>query len=201
MPIIAAIMGGGIAYAGSKKAGEAATKASQAAVDEERRQFDLQWEASQPSRDALARMGRILSGEEEIDITSLPGYQDRLQQGLDVVTTAQNARGGRFGGRALKELSRYGQNFAASERGNYLNRLAGLAGLRGDPSAPGISNAIMAGGAGQANAIMSGAQGINAAIQGGFANYNAQQAQQRIMNLLGGSSGAGASGAGIGAGL
>lgn len=211
------IIGGNLAAGGAEKAAQIQTEAAeeaarlqaeaaQKALEEQQRQFDIQqgyterqWEAGAPSRNALARLGRIMSGEEEFDVTQLPGYQERFGQGLEAVTRAQAAGpGGRFGGRALKELTRYGQQFAGGERENYLNRLATMAGLRGEPVGPAMPNTagtIMAGAGGQAQAIMqggaAGAQGVlgstqatNQAIQSGIGNYLAYQQQQNLMNMM-----------------
>lgn len=199
MPIFAAIISGGLAYAGSQQAGSQAAAGTQAATDEARRQFDLQWEASAPSRNALARMGRIMSGEEDLDVTALPGYQERLQEGLRATQMAQaGAPGGRFGGRALKELTRYGSTFAGNERSNYLNRLASLAGMRGDPSGANIPALMQAGGQQQAGITMAGAQGINQAIQGGMSNWMAQQNYNRMMASMNPQAGPQMPGAGVG---
>lgn len=69
-----------------------------------------------------------------------PGYQFRMGEGQRAVEAGAAARGGVLGGRALKELTRYGQGFASNEynnafnrfetdRTNRFNRLASLAGV------------------------------------------------------------------------
>jgi hypothetical protein len=44
-----------------------------------------------------------------------PGYQFRFEEGQKAVGRRASARGGRSGGRALKELTRYGQDYASTE--------------------------------------------------------------------------------------
>lgn len=62
-----------------------------------------------------------------------PGYQFRLDEGNKAIAAAASARGGNDSGRAMKELTRYGQDYASNEYNNAYNRqysrLAGLAGI------------------------------------------------------------------------
>lgn len=58
-----------------------------------------------------------------------PGYQFRLQQGEEGIERSQAARGGRFGGAALKELERFRQGLASQEFNNFTNRRAQETGL------------------------------------------------------------------------
>lgn len=51
-----------------------------------------------------------------------PGYQFRLQQGEQSINRANAARGGRAGGRAMKELSQFSQGLASQEFGNAFQR-------------------------------------------------------------------------------
>lgn len=57
-----------------------------------------------------------------------PGYQFRVDQGMDAINQTAAARGMRMGGNTLKALADYNQGQASQEYGNYYNRLAGLAG-------------------------------------------------------------------------
>lgn len=56
-----------------------------------------------------------------------PGYQFRLDEGNKAINAAMSARGNAGGGAALKELARYGQNFASNEYQNAWNRTNALA--------------------------------------------------------------------------
>lgn len=51
-----------------------------------------------------------------------PGYQFRLDQGMNALRNQQAAAGGRFGGAAGKALEDYAQQSASQEFGNYANR-------------------------------------------------------------------------------
>lgn len=56
-----------------------------------------------------------------------PGYDFRLQEGNKAIDAALASRGMGNSGAALKELSRYGQNFASNEYNNSWNRTNQLA--------------------------------------------------------------------------
>jgi hypothetical protein len=58
-----------------------------------------------------------------------PGYTFRLGEGQKAIEYSQAARGGLFSGAAVKELGNYNQGMASEEYGNYINQLAGLAGM------------------------------------------------------------------------
>lgn len=116
-----------------------------------------------------------------------PGYQFRLQQGLDLARRQSNVGGGLVGGNVMKGLEDYAQQSASqeflnafnrsqTEKTNIYNRLASLAGL-GQASqqqtadlaaktagnignyAIGAGNAAAAGTVGAANALSGGIQG------------------------------------------
>lgn len=74
------------------------------------------------------RLGDLYSGGLAAGFQTDPGYQFRLQQGLNAIEHSAAARGGRAGGDTLKALQEYGQNFASNEYNNYANRQIGLAG-------------------------------------------------------------------------
>jgi hypothetical protein len=58
-----------------------------------------------------------------------PGYQFRLQQGLDAISKSAAAKGTLLNAGTGKALSRYGQDYAAGEYGNVFNRMLGLGGF------------------------------------------------------------------------
>ena len=73
---------------------------------------------------------RDISAEERADLfEASPDYQFRLQEGQRALEASQAARGGLLSGRALIESQALGQNIAASEYQNYMNRLQALAGM------------------------------------------------------------------------
>jgi hypothetical protein len=96
---------------------------------------------------ALGKMRELLGiagpGSTATPTSSLmadPGYQFRLKTGMDQRTAALNARGMRNSPAAVKELERYGQDYASNEYGNTVNRLSTAAGL-GQAGASTIANA------------------------------------------------------------
>lgn len=56
-----------------------------------------------------------------------PGYQFRLNQGIDAIDQSAASRGGLYSGRTLKALNDYGQGMASQEYGNWMDLLKGLA--------------------------------------------------------------------------
>jgi hypothetical protein len=89
-----------------------------------------------------------------------PGYEFRRKSGEDAIRNMQAARGGRFGGAAMKELVDYNQNMASQEFGNYVNRANSEYGARAGSDAQALSAtsqaANMAYGAGQGAAGLYG---------------------------------------------
>lgn len=94
-----------------------------------------------------------------------PGYEFRRKAGEDAIRNMQAARGGRFGGAAMKELVGYNQDMASQEFGNYMNRANSEFGARTSSDAQALNAtsqaANMAYGAGQGAAGLYG----NAAAQ------------------------------------
>lgn len=110
------------------------------------------------------------------DFQADPGYQFRMQQGLQALQGSAAARGGLLSGAALKGIEQYGQGLASQEYGNAFNRfqeqgtnrfnrLASLAGL------------------GQQATQFTGAQGAQAAGQAG--NYLTQGANAQAAGIIG----------------
>ena len=196
------------AVAGSEASRRGASQQANAANNataEQRRQFDLLYGDQQPFREAGQNAVRELAGLSGYNpapsaemVMAEPGYQFGLDQGRNAIQGTAAARGGLYSGNALKELTRYGGDYAttrygqANDRaqqafGNRWNRLASLAGL-GQTSVQQTGNAgmnfgNMAGsnmmGAGNAQAA-SGMQQANiwgnAANQlGGYMAWNQRQ--------------------------
>jgi hypothetical protein len=57
-----------------------------------------------------------------------PGYQVRMTEGLKALENSAAARGNLLSGNTLKDITRFGQDYASNEFGNAYNRLAGLSG-------------------------------------------------------------------------
>ena len=152
--------------------------------------YEFTTNAQAPSPQASA--GGINSGEFNrkftlADFQKDPGYDFRLNQGLDAVQGSRAARGSMLSGSTLKALSDYGSNYASSEYGKAydrfnndnatrFNRLATIAGIgqtatnnvgtAGANAANNISGNLI----GAGNAAAAGQVGTANAITGGLSN-------------------------------
>ena len=119
------------------------------------------------------------TGGTEWSWQTTPGYDFRMQQGLDAIDASAAARGGLYSGAAMQDAMKFGQDYGSAEFGNVFNMLGGL-------SANGMNAANMSGAASQnaANGVSNalGAQG-NAAAAGAVGQANAWN--QGIGNALG----------------
>ena len=110
-----------------------------------------------------------------------PGYNFRLAEGEKGIARAQSSRKDRFSGRQMKELLRYGQDYASSEFAPFVDRLFRLGGYgssavgtsanAGLNTANQIATANARTGNAQAAGTIGAAQSWNNAIQGGLSNY------------------------------
>ena len=79
-------------------------------------------------------------------ITTIPAYQFRLNQGLDAINRNAAAKGYLGSGNRLMELMRYGQDYGSQEFDREIARLSGLSGATtGSPAAAGQLQAQYAG--------------------------------------------------------
>jgi hypothetical protein len=142
-----ALLGGALSSAAGSSAARRQERAANNATAEQRRQFDLMYGDQAPFRDAGQNAVRELAGLSGYNPTpsaemvmAEPGYQFGLDQGRNAIQGTAAARGGLYSGNALRELTRYGGDYAttrfnqANDRaqqqfGNRWNRLASLAGL------------------------------------------------------------------------
>ena len=109
--------------------------------------------------------------------TESPGYQFRLNQGLNAVQKSAAARGLLGSGGTMKALNDYAQGQASSEFENYANRLAAMAGIGqtstnqtgvlGANTANQIGQNQLYSGQAQASSYINGANSANAAISNG----------------------------------
>lgn len=119
--------------------------ATQSAIDEQRRQFDINQENQKPYLDAgKVALGK-LANENDIPFDASkvqldPGYQFGLTEGQKAIDRKTAAAGGRISGAALKAAAQYGTDYATTgyntaynrqnqARTDRLNRLAALAGI------------------------------------------------------------------------
>jgi len=159
-----------------KKASDAQSKASGAAIAEQRRQFDLTRGDLAPymltGYDALNRLGQASAGDMSGFFAS-PDYNFRRTEGTRGINNSFAARGGALSGNALRALSDFNSGLASQEYGNWWNRQAGRAGIGqtatnaagqlGAATAGNIGNALLAQGDARASGINAiGNAGINA---------------------------------------
>lgn len=119
------------------------------------------------------------------ELRKTPGYQFRYDTGLGAVGSNQAARSGTLGGRALKELTQYGQGFGSNEYQNEVARLSGLAGI-GQNAATSLGNISVGQGSALAGLAMQGAKtdadyygDLNSVTQSSLGNYLAYQQRQK----------------------
>lgn len=123
--------------------------------------------------------------------TKTPGYEFRLNEGLDAVQSSAAARGSLNSGATLRDLLKYGQDYATSEYGTYLNRLGGMTDMgaaaagqtanAGSNFAAGASNALGQKG----NAQAAGAIGMGNALNSGIGNVMGYMQYSRSMQNQG----------------
>jgi hypothetical protein len=110
-------------------------------------------------------------------VTSTPGYQFNLSQGLQGLQAQQAAQGRLVSGGALIQGQQYGQNLAQQTYQQQLQNLAGLSGATQAPGTGATAQANLLGG--QLGATLGGAQAIAGGLGGVlnplatlYANYN-----------------------------
>jgi len=131
-------------------------------------------------------------------ISNTPGYQNRLNSGLDAVSRAKSAAGLLGSGSLLKDLQSYGDRLAADTYQNELTNLANLAG-QGQQAAQGIAQTQtnLGNNSGQLT-YQAGQDTANSILAGAQAQANAViQANQKFDRVLTGSSRS-SSGGGLG---
>lgn len=134
--------------------------ATNAAIEEQRRQFNLTRDDFAPYRGAgVAALGQLTNEMGQPitpqEVMSDPGYQFGLNQGQQAIDRRIAASGGRVSGRAIRAAGEFGTNYASTgygaayqRRQDRLNRLAAIAGI-GQTSTSGSAAA----GANSSNAI------------------------------------------------
>jgi hypothetical protein len=196
----------------SGAAGSAADKQSAAAMqanqlqremfDQQQKNYEQQRSDQQPWRQAgqqaLSQLGNpdFQRDFTMSDFQQDPGYQFRMQQGMDALQASAAARGGLMSGNTLKAITDYGQNFASNEyqnaynrfnndRTQRFNRLSSIAGV-GQTANGQIANAnAMMGQAGQNYAGQVGQNLMGAANAQGAAGIAGANAWGNTLSGLG----------------
>lgn len=126
---LSAILGVGSALIGARSARKAANTqadAAQAAAQVQKEIFDQTSEYFAPYREAGENALRPYVDQIGTEFTKTPGYDFRLQQGLDAIEGSAAARGGLYSGATMQALQNYGQDYATNAYEGWLNRLGGL---------------------------------------------------------------------------
>jgi hypothetical protein len=119
-------MGGLVDSITGRGAAEAAGQASAGYTDAGRRSLDMykkMWEQQQGYLNPYHQMGvdavnQMQSGNWQQD----PGYQFRLDQGMNALNKSAAAKGGTTSGNALAAATKYGQDMGSQEYQNAFNR-------------------------------------------------------------------------------
>jgi hypothetical protein len=202
----------------SERAANAETRASEAAIAEQRRQFDLiradqaPWqEVGRSALNQLARMfgiapsggaespridpntgqpiPQLTNAEGTPDYSAFfdsPDYRYALDQSQRAIERSAAARGGLASGGTLAALQRNASGLASQNLGNYVNRLASLAGVGQNANAA-LGNAGMTTGSNISNLLVQGGQSRASGILGGAAGWNQafQNSRQNTLGALG----------------
>jgi hypothetical protein len=125
--------------------------------------------------------GPLTSQQISDNISSQPGYQAQLGQGIDAINKDSAAKGYLGSGALLKELNSFGQNTLSQYYGNTLNRLASLAGAGQQAATSTANNATNTGnslaslfsslGTAQGNAALSAGNSLSQSLIAGNQEY------------------------------
>jgi len=128
---LATLAGTGLeAYFGAQ-ASDAARDANRDAQGFSQQQFDrllaLQRPFIEAGTGAVNKLSDVfVTGDQPF--TKSPGFDFRMQEGVNALDRSAASRGRLFSGPQLRGLTEFGQNFATNEFNNEFNRLSGLAG-------------------------------------------------------------------------
>lgn len=201
MPVVAPLIGAAVTVGGSllsssaqKKAGNAAaaaqTAGDMAAIDEQRRQFDITQGNFAPwlnaGKTALGQQGDLIgingapAQQSSIDqLMASPLYQSLFRNGQNTVLANASATGGLRGGNIENSLANFGSDTLAQVIQSQLGNLGGLSG-QGQNAAGSLGTL----GANTANNIGAYLQNSGAA-QGQAALYNGAVGANNINNIAG----------------
>jgi hypothetical protein len=161
----AAVVGAGVSIYSANKAAGAAGRAANSSIGEQQREYDQARADNAPYRntgtsalnqiaklyglDTTDENGNLVKGSGKADFSSFttsPDFQFTLGQGQDAINRSAAARGGLLSGAAVKAGQTYATGLADQNFGNYVNRLAGVAG-----AGQAATNATTAAGTNMAN--------------------------------------------------
>lgn len=143
--------------------------------------------ATMDEAQAFARANPV-GGTEYGGFQKSPGFDFRLQQGVNAVDMSAAARGGLNSGATLKTQTQFGQDYGSNEFNNYLAQITNAANSgQNAAGSQAASNQFYSGQinnslAGIGNAQAAGAIGMGNALQGGFNNLSGFIGYQNALN-------------------
>jgi hypothetical protein len=175
-----------VAFQGARKDRKDAARAAlyeDVAARKKYRQDLKEWNKKKAELEA-ASTASLANYDPSAALRRTPGYEFRFGEGERAVQANQAARNNTLSGRALKELTQYGQGFASNEFQNEFARRLSLANMGQQAQTAtgnwsvgqGATLGNLALGQGQANADFYGT--ANNALQSGLSNYLTYQARQ-----------------------
>lgn len=189
MPVAAAIVGaaaigGATSIISGNKAAKAQQQANNAAIAEQRRQYEQDRADYAPWRSAgegaLGRLTGAMAGNQD-QFKASPGYDFRLSQGVQAAERSAAARGLLGSGATMKAVQRYGEGLASSEYNNWFNQNLGLAGLgqnavnntvnAGQNATNNITNLYQSNGNARASSYANTGSSINQGINNALSAY------------------------------
>ncbi len=196
--IIGTVLGGLVQGGAARSAARAQERIGREQIALQRDIYNQQRRDFRPyrrgGRNALAgylyEMGMGEQPEGYGGFTATPGYEFRLQEGMDAIDGSAAARGGLFSGRTLRALNDYGQGMASQEYGTFMDRTRDLVGIgqasagqtaaAGANFANGASNALAAIGNARSAGIVGVGNAINDAIGTGLGLWQYQGMLDRM---------------------
>jgi hypothetical protein len=168
-----------LGYSAADDAADAESAAYQAAIEEQRRQYDttradlMPW--MQAGQGALGRM------QDPNAFQASPGYEWARNEGMRDIGNSFAARGGAASGNALRALSEFQTGLAQQDYGNWWNQQAGLAGVGQTATTAvgqfGANNAARTGnylqdqGSARASGILGRTNSVQNGLYDGYDNY------------------------------
>ena len=201
---VGAVAGGIMQNQAIKSGQSAANQAIQQGVSTATNQLSPWTTAGQPAltdqSDLLGLNGQDAANTAMAKFQSSPGYQFQMQQGERAVDAGAAAKGFARSGAAIEAEQQFGSGLAATDFGNYWNRLQQLSGS-GLTAAGGIANAATGGAANIAQTDASAANATSS-IYGNMAKGVSTGANQLMsntafQNAIGGGGGGASSYAGM----
>lgn len=179
-----------VAFQGARKKKKKAARAAAAQNAQAQEQYLkslAEWETKKAEMEAAANAS-LTNYDPTAALRRTPGYEFRYGEGERAVQANQAARNNTLSGRALKELTQYGQGFASNEYQNEFARRMSLAGM-GQQTQTTLGNISIGQGTGLANLQLGQGQAnadfygtANNALQSGLSNYLTYRERQNATN-------------------